>query len=131
LKSYIQTTSIRNLSLLAAGDPEIDIARLLHTPVMASLLDWAREQYDVILLDSPPMLQVSDARIFGRYVDAVIFAIRSGQTQRAKARAALRKFEQDGTVVLGTILTDWHPSRSPDGRDYYNSYTTYYHGAQR
>jgi capsular exopolysaccharide synthesis family protein len=131
LKTYVQESSIRNLSILAAGDIENDIARLLHTPVMASLLDWAREQYDVILLDTPPMLQVSDARIFGRYVDAVVFAIRSGQTQRAKARAALRKFAQDGTVVLGTILTDWNPARSPDSRDFYHNYTSYYHTVQR
>lgn len=127
LKQHIQETSIRNLSLLPAGDFNADIARLLHTPMMASFLDWARKHYDVILLDTPPMLQVPDARIFGRYVDAVIFAIRSRQTQRAKARAALRKFEQDGTVVLGTILTDWNPSRTPDGHDFYHNYTSYYH----
>lgn len=131
LMQHIQETSIPHLSLLSAGDINADIARLLHTTMMASFLDWAREHYDVILLDTPPMLQVSDARIFGRYVDAVIFAIRSGQTQRAKARAALRKFAQDGTVVLGTILTDWNPSRTPDGRDFYHNYTSYYHRASK
>jgi succinoglycan biosynthesis transport protein ExoP len=131
LLQIIQPTAIAGLSLLPSGDTGTDIARLLHTPMMQSLIDWAREHYDVILLDTPPMLQVSDARIMGRYVDAVIFAIRAGQTQRDKARAALRKFAQDGTVVLGTILTDWNPSRNAGASSYYHNYTSYYHKAKR
>jgi Mrp family chromosome partitioning ATPase len=96
---------------------------------MKDLLARFRGTFDTILLDSAPVLTVPDARILARAADAVVLVIRAHQTHQESAFAAVRCFEEDGRRVLGTILNDWNPKRSPYGpyRGYggYGSYGTY------
>jgi Mrp family chromosome partitioning ATPase len=61
------------------------------------------------------MLQMPEARVIGRLVSAVVLVLRSGQTTRDAAQAALQRLHEDGTVVLGTILNDWNPKSSTNG----------------
>jgi Mrp family chromosome partitioning ATPase len=83
-------------------------------------LNYLRDQFDVVLIETPPMLQIPDARIVGRSADKVIMVIRAGQTTRDAALAARQRFSEDGTDILGTILNDWDPKSSGAG------YHTYY-----
>jgi Mrp family chromosome partitioning ATPase len=78
----------------------------------------------MVLIDTAPMLQIPDARVIGRLVDAVILVLRAGQTTREAGIAALQRFEEDGTPVLGTILNDWNPRA---GDNYSNSAYSYYY----
>jgi capsular exopolysaccharide synthesis family protein len=118
MAASVHDTGMSGLSLMPSGEANGDIACLLHSPKLSAVIDWARDRYDLVFVDTPPVLQVSDARVVSRHVDAVVFTVRAGKTQHAKAREALQKFEQDGTVVLGTVLTDWKP-RSNRGMTYY------------
>jgi Mrp family chromosome partitioning ATPase len=64
----------------------------------------AREEFDLILIDTPAMADLPDARIFGRIADGVILVVQSGVTDRQKVRAVMARLEQDSIPVLGTVL---------------------------
>jgi Mrp family chromosome partitioning ATPase len=69
----------------------------------------------MVIIDTPPMLQMPDARVLGRSADAVILVTRAGQTTMDAVITANQRFANDGTRVLGTILNDWNPKSSASG----------------
>jgi len=79
---------------------------------MLELMSRLRCEFDMILVDAPPMLHMADARLLGRLADGVILVIRSGQTTREAALHACHRLFEDGTRVLGTILNSWDPKAS-------------------
>jgi polysaccharide biosynthesis transport protein len=85
----------------------------------------------MVIIDTPPMLQMPDARIAGRIADAVILVTRAGHTTRDVAVAANQHFAEDRTRVLGTILNDWDPNKtSHNGYGYeLRRYHNYYEGS--
>jgi Mrp family chromosome partitioning ATPase len=74
---------------------------------MLELIQRVRGEFDTILIDTPPLLDISDARILGRLADAGILVVRAGKTSREMASAVKRRLTEDGIVVLGTILNAW------------------------
>ena len=95
------------LFILPAGSLNANISNLLHSVRLPKLLQRLREEFDAVLIDSPPMLQVPDARVLGRATGAVVLVIRAGQTSRDTALAARQRLAEDGTPVIGTILNGW------------------------
>jgi Mrp family chromosome partitioning ATPase len=94
---------------------------------MPLLLSYLRAEFDTVLLDTPPMLQMPDARVLGRLADKVIMVVRAGHTTKDASLAATQRFSEDGTQVLGTILNDWNPKSAPNGYyGYYDKYSKYY-----
>lgn len=90
---------------------------------MSSLLTRLRKEFDMILIDAPPMIHLADARVLGRLADGVILVVRAGQTTTESARFAIQRFAEDGTRVLGTVLNSWDPRTS--GRYGYGGYGSY------
>ena len=76
---------------------------------MATLLKRLRAEFDMILMDAPPMIHLADARVLGHLSDGVVLVIRAGQTTTESALSACQRFAEDGTRVLGTILNSWDP----------------------
>ena len=105
-------TAFRNLDLLPAGSPTVNSAALLYSPRAFALLNRMREEFHTVIIDTPPMLNVPDARILGRLADGVILVVRSAETMRYTAVAAKHRLTQDGTWVLGTILNQWDPRKT-------------------
>ncbi|MFN7922005.1 MAG: polysaccharide biosynthesis tyrosine autokinase [Bryobacteraceae bacterium] len=120
----IQDTGIPGLFLLPSGQCEVNSASLLHSKSMREMLRLFRDKFDVILIDTPPMLHLSDARIVGQIVDGVVLVLRSGKTTMQEAVSASQRFLEDGSPILGTILNDWNPKMS--GYDGYETYKNYY-----
>ena len=116
-------TGVSNLYVLPSGTPTLSIPNLLHSPRTTEVLARCRREFDTVLIDTPPMMQISDARVLGRMADAVVLVLRAGQTTRDTARAAAERFLDDGTHLLGTILNSWNPSKN--GYGYYDSYRYY------
>jgi succinoglycan biosynthesis transport protein ExoP len=125
LDGMVLETGVPGLYLLPSGTKSTGASNLLYSPRMAELLQRLRRDYDAILIDTPPMLQIPDARVLGRLADAVILVIRAAETTRDAAQAARQRFAEDGTPVLGTILNDWNPRYAP-GYGYYRYYDRYY-----
>jgi capsular exopolysaccharide synthesis family protein len=119
-------THIPNLYVMPAGPARTNIARLLYSHRASELLMRLRGSFDMILLDSPPVMHVPDARILARVADAVVLVMRAHHTSQMSALASVRCFEEDGRILLGTILNDWDPKRSNYGSyGPYGSYGTY------
>jgi len=120
-------TRIPGLYVLPSGQAGRSISHLLHSDRLPQLLSRLRHHFGMILIDTPPMLQISDARVLARAADSVILVLRAGQTTHDSALAARQRFAEDSAPVLGTILNNWDPStddRYPSGY-YYN----YFYGS--
>lgn len=106
-------------------------ADVLSTQRFANLLADLRERFDLVLLDTPPTLAVTDARIVGARADAVIYAVRWDATPRDAVAEGLRQLTDVGVRVSGLVVTmvDFENSsvRSDPGYGYYGKYTSYYH----
>jgi succinoglycan biosynthesis transport protein ExoP len=124
LLQIVRHTDVPGLDLLPSGKARELPSYLLYSPRIAELLQRLREEYDLVLVDSPPTMQFADARVLGRIADAVVLVIRSGQTTFGLAQLALQRFAEDHTRVLGTVLNSWDP-RSSEGTDYTYSYREY------
>jgi polysaccharide biosynthesis transport protein len=121
LEAFARKTHIPGLFTLPSGPVSVNSARRLYSPRMAELLERFRSEFDAVLIDTPPVLSVADARILSRLVDAVLLVFRAGQTEREAANMALGVFEADGVQVLGTVLNDWNPKATG-----YGNYGQYY-----
>ena len=71
-----------------------------------------RSEFDMVIIDTPPMLHMPDARVLGRCSDGVILVVQSTLTMRDAAAAASQRLAHDGTRVLGAILNQWDPGKT-------------------
>jgi Mrp family chromosome partitioning ATPase len=124
LVTAVQSTKFAGVSVLPSGSLETGAASLLHSVRLNELMALAREQFDAVLIDTPPMLHLADARIVGALADGVLLVVRSGHTSRDAAISVKRRLEQDGIAVFGTVLNDWNPKAA--GYYGYESYSQYY-----
>jgi polysaccharide biosynthesis transport protein len=128
----VRHTDIQGLDLLPAGTTRESPSHLLYSPRVVELFRRLMQEYDLVLIDSPPMMHLADARALGRVANGVVLVLRSGKTTVAQAQIAVRRFAEDGTHVVGTILNGWDP-KAASGTDYgdsYNQYTKQYHNGQ-
>jgi succinoglycan biosynthesis transport protein ExoP len=113
---------LKNLFILPAGPPPPQPAELLGSDLMRGLLQRWREEYDHIVIDTPPALTVTDAVLLSPAVDAVILVIRSGRTPKDALRRARDLLAQVNARVMGVVVNAID-LQSPD-MDYY------YYGAK-
>jgi len=123
MQSCIQQTGIPGLDVLTSGSAIESAPHLLYSPTLGVLLRAVQSKYDLVLIDTPPMLQMPDARVVGALADAVVLIVRASQTDRPTFLAAQQRFQQDRTALLGTILNGWDPQR--DLNDYHRDYHQY------
>jgi succinoglycan biosynthesis transport protein ExoP len=128
--SLARATCVPRLSLMPPGNFRRFEPALLHSSRAAALLTRLRSEFDVVLIDSPPMLQFSDARVLGHLVDGVILVFRAGKTTVDLAVALRNCFMDDGSTVIGTILNDWDPRHSKTYGNYYRNHKQYISGSQ-
>ena len=113
-----------NIAVIPAGEGKEDVVELLHAPHFKTLLERLSRDFDVILIDSPPILHMADARILAGQSDGGILVFRAGITSREQAASARDIFHHDGVLLVGTILNDFDPTSEGKG-DYYSSYYRY------
>ena len=86
---------------LAAGTPRVDPSRLLQDDRLGNLLARARESFDMIIVDAPPVLPVPDALTIGRWTDGAILAVRYDNSRFPLVERANRRLAHVGVPVLG------------------------------
>ncbi len=111
-------SDVPGLDVLTSGDARGNPVHLLYSPRLPRLLGKAVREYDLVLIDAPPAIQVADARVLGRLADGVILVIHAGRTTREGAVFCCQRFADDGAHVLGTILNSWDLKRAVYGADY-------------
>ena len=127
-QAITSTTVLPNLFVLPAGTPPPNPAELLASANMRDVLAQLREQYDHIVIDTPPSLSVTDAVVLSPRADAVILVIRSGQTTKQALRRSRDVLMQVSAKVVGVLLNAVDLS-SPDYYYYYEyqgKYARYY-----
>jgi capsular exopolysaccharide synthesis family protein len=92
------------LWLLAGGHQPPNPSELLDSPQMAELIDELRGRFDKIILDSPPLLPVTDGAVVAARADGAILLVRARKTTRAQVTAASRALAAVDAKVLGTVF---------------------------
>ena len=107
LNECVQPTALPRVFAITAGPTDAVGSGLLYSRALAPLVALCREHFDMMLVDSPPMLQVPDARLIGRVVDGLVLVARAESTTTDEVLAVRQRLTADGTPVLGTILNAW------------------------
>lgn len=118
----VTSTDIENLSVLPSGQIPPNPAELLGSDRMNKLLDFVKEHFDCVFIDSPPVNIVTDATIFASNVTGYILIVKSGVTDREDIKYSVSTLEQVNANILGFILNDV-PLK--DGK-YYSKYKNRY-----
>ena len=126
LSAAVRPTHIPNLFVMPAGRSRFNAASLLHSERLPELLRALRQRFDTVMIDTPPMVNIPDARVLARFADGVILILRSAHTTRDAALLAKQRFLDDGIPVMGTILNNWNPD-TPGYGYYRNYYEGYFH----
>jgi succinoglycan biosynthesis transport protein ExoP len=115
----VRPTKVPNLFLLPSGRGTDE--RAFFNARLQSLIARLKTEYDMILVDTPPMLRMSEARLMGRQADAVILVV-AQHTDRDAVLLAQQRLAEDGIYLLGTILNNWNPKTSVHGDGEYGDY---------
>lgn len=114
-------TSVPNLNVLPNGSQAQNISKILYSPRFRELVQRLRREFDTVLIDSAPMLNLADARLISEIADGVVLVIRIGVTDKGSVLEILEQLRSDRTVVLGTVLNDWRPTKAEVKSRYYYS----------
>jgi len=106
IETAIQKTDIPNLDVLPCGPVPPNPSELLRADRVQSLLAELGKHYDTIILDSPPVIPVSDPRILGGMVDGVVLVVKLGHTRVDTLVQVRRELAAVGAPLLGTVLND-------------------------
>jgi polysaccharide biosynthesis transport protein len=117
-QATVRSALLPNLFILPAGTPPPNPAELLASSQMLDLLAELRDQYDHIIVDTPPTLSVTDAVVLSTRADAVVLVIRSGQTTKPALRRSRDILAQVNARVAGVLLN----AVDLDSPDYYYYY---------
>lgn len=106
LDQIIRSTHVKNLSSMSRGKSPVNPSELLGTSKFAEMLQHLSSQYDHILIDTPPILAVTDGIIVSQYAGVNLVIARHAQTQIKELELTVNRFEQAGVKVTGVILND-------------------------
>jgi polysaccharide biosynthesis transport protein len=128
LAEAVKTSEVPNLFVLPCGPLPPNPAELLHTDRFGTVMAEMLERYDRVILDSPPVIAVTDAAVLGARVDGVLLVVKAGQTAREGLRRSARVLADVGARVLGCILNDLDLTDRAYGQYYYYYYRRYGYG---
>ncbi|MGB7802497.1 tyrosine-protein kinase Wzc [Buttiauxella sp.] len=99
-----QKTSVPNFDLIPRGMVPSNPSELLMSERFAELVAWASKNYDLVLIDTPPILAVTDAAVVGRHAGTTLMVARYAVNTLKEVETSLSRFEQNGINVRGVIL---------------------------
>jgi capsular exopolysaccharide synthesis family protein len=121
LSTVLKKTPIEGLQVIPSGPIPPMPAELLGSHRMVELLNQLRQQFDTVLLDTPPVIAVTDATLLATMADGLLLVVTCGRTTRDQAKAALLTLEKAGVTPLGVVMNQ------VDRRKGYGYYYYYYH----
>lgn len=121
LNEAIKTTQVDNLDIMTRGQVPPNPSELLMHPRFKELMEWASEHYDLVIIDTPPVLAVTDPSIVGALAGTTLMVARFGMNTVKEIDVARNRFEQSGIEVKGVILNATEKKASSYyGYGYYN-----------
>ncbi|ANE46398.1 capsular biosynthesis protein [Paenibacillus swuensis] len=121
-KDIYRDTGVENLTVITSGPIPPNPSEMLASKKMTSLMEQFREEFDMIVLDTPPILAVTDALIVSSFSDGVLLVINSTTTKRSLVQKAKSSLDHVHANMLGVVLNN--KKRADADTEYY-----YYYGA--
>jgi len=125
LEDVVLRTQVENLFFLPSGLLPADSAGLLNSQRMADLIKEVKSRFDLVLIDSPPILGVSDASVLANLADMTMIVVQHRKLPRHMLMRVKQSVENVGGKVVGVVLNNVD-LRSDAQYQYYTSYYTYY-----
>jgi capsular exopolysaccharide synthesis family protein len=125
LADVVRQTEEPNLQVITSGPVPPSPTELLSSGRLTQLLRELSETYDVVILDSPPVLGLADAPLMSAIVDGVMLVVQSDRSRRGSLRASLRRLRAMQPNVLGAVLTMFDASKSGNRYSEYYGYNYY------
>ena len=124
--NILKSTDIDNLSVVTSGVNPPNPSELLDSAKMKEFLDKYKEEFDIILFDSPPLIAVTDPYVLMKYVDQFVMVVRAGVTMKGAFNRAVTALEQTDFAVSGVVMNAMTEEYSYGAGYYYNYYQYYY-----
>jgi len=127
LELITQKSEIPNLSVITSGELPPNPSELLGSKRMQTILQSLKENSDMIIIDSPPALAVTDSLVLVPLVDAVLLVVKPGFTKAKSALLIVEQFKRSNANLIGVVLNELDLGRSRYSYKYYQykSYKSY------
>ncbi|MDO9529345.1 MAG: polysaccharide biosynthesis tyrosine autokinase [Syntrophales bacterium] len=124
MEDIIKTPGMDNLYIVTSGTLPPNPAEMAGSKRITELIEQVKSEYDIVLMDAPPLLSATDAAIYGSMVDGVVIVYRVGIIGRAVLKRAKAQLDNVRAKVIGIVLNGLKAEVSPDftRQDYYNYY---------
>ena len=127
LEEIIYSTNYRNLEIIFSGPYAPNPSELLEQGRFSRLIEETRKAYDYVLIDTPPIINMSDAAIVAKQCDGAILVIESEAVSRRDAMKAKDQLTKSGCKLLGAVLNKVDMKKEK----YYSKYNSYYYGKSK
>ena len=132
IESVIHETKVKGLFILTAGGLPPNPSELLGSDRMSQLINNLEQKWDMILLDSPPLIAVTDASMISAEIDALALVVKVGSTERSAVDRALDTMRNVKAPLIGAIMNSAsHESLGGKYAYYYSYYNYYYHSEDK
>ncbi|MDE2302789.1 MAG: polysaccharide biosynthesis tyrosine autokinase [Sphingomonadales bacterium] len=129
LAQVVQPSGMEMLALVPSGPVPASPTELVSSPRLEAVLQEAALSYDVVIIDSPPVLGLADAPMIAALVDGVIFVVEAERGRRGALKTALRRLKAMRPVLLGAVLTKFDPAKAGNRYSEYAGYDFYRYDA--
>lgn len=130
LETALQRTETVNLKVLTSGDLPPNPAELLGSEKMNTIIRRIREEADIIVIDSPPIMAVTDAAVMAPKADGVLIVVKPGYTRKDTLKNCIDQLMHVNANILGIVINDVELGHAKYGYNYYykgyNAYQEYY-----
>lgn len=122
VEEAVRPTSVANLSIMLAGGIPPNPVELLDSAQMVGVLTRLRALFDIVILDTPPIVPVADPAALAARVDGVVLVARAGSTHRKRLVESAELIDRAGGRLLGVLLNRLRPQDAPHEYEYYYTY---------
>ena len=131
LESIIKSTQVPNLSIVTCGNIPPNPSEIMHSVVMEKFCSMVKEQFDIVIFDTPPAMTVTDAIVLSGLVDGVILTIRSGMTAKNTIKRCISQIQNNKGEMLGAVVNGIDITRGGYYYHYYAHYYKYGYGSEK
>lgn len=125
--SVLTKGPVENLDVITSGTKPPNPAELLSSQKMLNFISEVEKNYEYIIIDTPPVLMVTDAQILSKYADGTILVVASGEAEKNAVVKAKELLDKVDANILGVVLNKLDTNR----RGYYGYYYHYYYGQEK
>ena len=126
ISNLINRVDVNNLDVITCGAVPPNPSEILASSKMDEVMNDLMKEYDIILIDSPPLIAVTDSFVLTKFAKQFILVVRAGQTEKGGLDRVLGQINHMGVSLSGIVMNDVDESNSYSNGYYYNYYRSYY-----